>query len=359
MPRHTVDWIVAQALTRNPLAREIDTCSEDPGIVSLRRLDTKIRTLAGLTANDLQALNVVRDFFNRPGNLRFRHISRPEVAMGLMARILDPSLVNQQAFGMCGPAAVAISAVTSRKLDYVRFVTSLAERGEGSLGNFIRPVAAVLEYDASGQMPPADWIPLASLRNDPACLQAGFNTATYGGSSGDEVFQWLRQSGYSKVLMYSVNPWDRKTLCFPPRLVPTETVPDADELITLASGLSARGWNLFMMAYMNVSRAIEQIASAAPFQGMGDGSAYRRMVTQAEEGLTGEAPGRMGMVRDLVMGGGQERHWTFVESLTKLPNGNVRITVCNHGRRDSNVEISAARMGRWLLGFAACTDVAA
>jgi hypothetical protein len=317
-----------------------------------------------LTPAETNALALLEQFGTRPGPIRFTRLQRGIVAMQLLARVLQPGLINQGAFGMCGPAAVAIDTARNNPLGYVTFAISLCENSNGNIGGrMITPVAGILTFDLGTAMPQADWVVLASVRDDNASLQGDFNRATYGGSSCDDVFEWLVRCGFTKVLAMSHITLANSFRAHPLSLLPP-TLSTSTKLMTLetAANLSSRGWRLFMLGFMQLATGIERTKAISDMEAM-IGAPMPTQRAAVVNALLTPNPGPVGTIVNVLKGlagfdSGDTRHWTYVEALTITPGlpGTVTITCCNHGVRYPAVTLPLDAFLNKFLGCVAVTD---
>lgn len=363
---------IQTAASRVAAAELLRNCVGAPGPASLRQLIAGVLGVPGiaLTVPETQAIALIEQFGTRVGPIRFTHLQRGRVAMQLMARVLQPGMINQGAFGMCGPAAVAIDTARNNPVGYVTFAISLCENGSGNIGGrMVTPVAGIRTYLLSEVttvgMPQADWVVLASLRDDPASLQGDFSRATYGGSSSDEVFDWMVRCGFQKVIGMSHITLANSFRAHPVGLLPpTMSSSSKQKTLETAADLSRRGWRIFMQGFMQLARGIEQFhAISASETHTGVPQPVQRAT--AITALRTENPGAVGTVFNVVKGltgfsGGDMKHWTYVEALTLVLTtpGSVTIACCNHGVRYADVTLPMDAFLNKFLGFVAVTDYA-
>lgn len=147
---------------------------------------------------------LVRDFAERIGPGAFTMLDRRQVANGLLARIEDPSVIQQGPTQFCGPGSFIFSIASDDPLRYVRFAIDLYETGEGTLGKLhVEPDLEVVHSSPpSTEIDPADWLVLASLR-DSENLFFDVNTGesiVRAGTNPHEIAKWFRQAGYTDVV---------------------------------------------------------------------------------------------------------------------------------------------------------------
>lgn len=151
-----------------------------------------------------QAKSLVRDFAERIGPGAFSLLDRRQVAAGLLARIDDPSVIQQGPTQFCGPGSFIFALASDDPLRYVRFAIELYEMGKASLGKLlIEPDDEVVHSSPpSAEIEPVDWMVLASVRD----WENWFFDVNTGesivraGTNPHEVAKWFRQAGYSNVV---------------------------------------------------------------------------------------------------------------------------------------------------------------
>jgi len=167
-----------------------------------RTVDRDIRRGAAFQA----AERLVDEFANRKGPGAFSAIPRYVVAKGLRERIVHPDDVDARETSLCSPAALFFALARDRPDAYVRLVISLYEQGSASFGKWLlKPSAKLLQYIPPGDSDyyychPADWIPMASLRNHSNWAREYTSIKDNGGSSVSDLAQWFRLAGYREVL---------------------------------------------------------------------------------------------------------------------------------------------------------------
>ena len=142
-------------------------------------------------------------FAARGGGGVFTHILRADVARGLHDRIDTPSLINQGSSSLCGPSALTLNVATHNPVAYVKFVIALYEGGVAELQKLhIKAGADLRAYDPAGKVAPADWIPIASIRDSENYFfdyQATENEFA-GITLPAEMEAWFKKIGYSRVI---------------------------------------------------------------------------------------------------------------------------------------------------------------
>jgi hypothetical protein len=150
-----------------------------------------------------QARALVAAFAARGGGGVFPHIQRSDVALGLRARVDQPSLISQQSSSLCGPAALVFDLATHDPVRYAQYVIDLYERGVADVKQLhVKAGSDLRAYDPSGLINPADWIALASLRDsenfffDYQSVDTEFGGITLPG----DLVSWFKKIGYTKVI---------------------------------------------------------------------------------------------------------------------------------------------------------------
>lgn len=175
------------------------------------------------------ALELVKQFDDRWGPGVWPHIERTDLAQGLRDRLNAPDSLNQGNTNLCGVAAFVRDWLQDDPVDYVWLAICLFERGVGSFSRrgvglrVIRPsqelknsvLANVVDRNTSRPMVSADWIVMASLRED---LNLSLNYRADEGwlfwsdirglSSVGDVVNLFKRGGYQDVRDYA-NWWVR------------------------------------------------------------------------------------------------------------------------------------------------------
>jgi hypothetical protein len=157
---------------------------------------------APLTEQD-KAKDIVRTFAAAGGGGVFIHIARADVASGLLDRVDHPDKIDQGSSSLCGPAALTADLATNDPVAYVKFVISLYEKGVADVQRLhISAGTDLRRYDPAGKVAPADWIPLASIRDSENWF--------FDYQSADDEFAgitlpnhlegWFKRVGFTKVV---------------------------------------------------------------------------------------------------------------------------------------------------------------
>lgn len=129
---------------------------------------------------------------------QFPRLKVPMVAYQLVARVLEPRLVEQAGYGLCGPATFAVHLAKTRPVEYVELAYNLLKSGTAKIGTLdVAPNQLVREHDPH-TIPHADWLVLASIRNSDQQLDQ--DLAKYGGTTFFEMVKWLNLAGYGTVV---------------------------------------------------------------------------------------------------------------------------------------------------------------
>lgn len=112
------------------------------------------------------AHKLVNTFAAESSKGAFVHISRTDLAQGLHKRIDDPSIMDQNPSSLCGSASLLYTLACSDPVAYAQLVIDLYSKGTAHLGKRdIKPGSDLKNYDPKGAMNPADWVPMASIRD--------------------------------------------------------------------------------------------------------------------------------------------------------------------------------------------------
>lgn len=175
------------------------------------------------------ALELVKQFNERWGPGVWPHIQREDLAKSLRDRLNDPDSLHQGNTNLCGVASFVRDWLQDDPIGYVWLAINLFEKGVGSFsrkgggGQVIRPsqelkssvLANMPDRNTSRTVDPADWIVMASLRED---LNLSLNYRADEGwlfwsdirglSSVADVVKLFRRAGYQDVKDYA-NWWVR------------------------------------------------------------------------------------------------------------------------------------------------------
>jgi hypothetical protein len=127
----------------------------------------------GHAAQKRQALTILSGITGLHGVARgFPLLDIYQVVYELTLRVLDPKRIDQGAFGLCGPAALATLLAKTEPVTYIQLAVELLTTGRSHVRGFsLTPGEEIQRYRPSGT-PQADWLVLASLRSSD---QFGYN----------------------------------------------------------------------------------------------------------------------------------------------------------------------------------------
>jgi hypothetical protein len=332
-----------------------------------------VRMCVDLNADYKTAIERLKTFVTNSAPMKFTKLDRAQVAMETLARVLNNSVVNQSKFGICGPAAIAMETAGTRPLEYVKLVTFLCDEGECQFRHLkLKPGPNILNYDPTGNMPQADWVVCASLRNDNDSLIEGFSKETYGGSSCEEVYNWMVKAGYTKVIGVCTVPLAHFCKTSPSSLKPPVLDPtDRVTALKIAMELSASGWQVFLGGYMSLFKSIENLkigqnVAADPDMSEEDSQVMQKQTMEKEKAkLMTPTPGAFGRIVDVTKMVVLKKmpddvgHWVYIESMKPctLDQNFVTITCCTHGVRHRGVNVPLSGLINKYHGYVAVTDV--
>ncbi len=155
----------------------------------------------------IKAVQLLRTFQREDWGSAFKCLDKNTVTYQLLLRVLEPRLVNQHRLGMCGPATVIMIVAKTDPVAYTKCAVSLFEFGTGSLRLWqLKPDKLILDFDPSGFIPQADWLVLASARNQITDFLVNKSLADqYGRSSLRQRFDWLVNCGFQYGMHLPVN----------------------------------------------------------------------------------------------------------------------------------------------------------
>lgn len=133
----------------------------------------------------------------------FKRISRARVAAGLRLRLADPDGINQGPSSLCGPSVLVRAVAATDPLGYATFVISLYETGHGQIGDLkVNAGSDLLDYDPTNMPEPADWIPIASLRDSENWFFDYQNPDNMVGgiTMPSAVESWFKKVGFHEVI---------------------------------------------------------------------------------------------------------------------------------------------------------------
>jgi hypothetical protein len=145
---------------------------DDNWFTDANQLSPKVKEGLGQrsTADVSKARAIVADF-RRGSKQAFSHLDRGKVADVLDARLSDPNSFNQAHTWLCGIATFVRVWAFDHPVEYVKLAVNLFESGSGRLegqakyaGKPIVPSNALKNCPPGLDMPQADWIVLASIR---------------------------------------------------------------------------------------------------------------------------------------------------------------------------------------------------
>lgn len=133
----------------------------------------------------------------------FKKISRQAVGNGLRVRVNDPFRIDQDTSSLCGAASVLFTEAKDDPVAYVNLVAALYDTGRGKLGKReIKPGSDLKEYQPPSSIDPADWIPMASIRDSENWFfdYESVKNEFAGITTPSEMKKWLKGVGYREVV---------------------------------------------------------------------------------------------------------------------------------------------------------------
>jgi hypothetical protein len=347
---------------------EINKITEPVTPLDVWGLIEAVRLFVDLTQDHRTALERLKEFVTNPRPMKFTRLNRAQVSLQALARLLNHSLINQKTFGLCGPAAIAMETAASRPIEYIKLVSFLCDDGACLFRHLmLKPGPAILAYDPDGEMPQADWVVCASLRNDDESLQEEFSKETYGGTTVGEVYEWMIKAGYRKVIGVCTKPLAHFCKTHPSTLKPPVLKPD-DKLTALriAVDLSESGWHVFLGGYSSLAKSIESLHFGQNLSAESEEPTILENARAAESvKLMSKTPGAWGVARDaakmvvLKKAPADIAHWMYVEKMkpSSVHGGYLTVTCCSYGVRYSSVNVPFEGFANKAFGYVAVTDL--
>ena len=130
------------------------------------------------------------------------HVQRTPLVADLKNRIDNPDLISSYYVNLCGPAAFLRNLANDNPQVYAQAVVDLFESGEASIGKRKIKPGKDLKAAAFVNTSPADWIPLASLRDDDNWFldYQSEADAVSGITMPHTLADWFSKAGYKEVL---------------------------------------------------------------------------------------------------------------------------------------------------------------
>ncbi len=150
------------------------------------------------------AAEMVCDFLKNTKTTFFPNLDPYRVGIGLLRRIANPSLTDQDKGSLCGPAALMFNYASDKPGHFARFAIDLYQKGQANLGRLlIKPGKDVRNFVPPGTMDHVDWLTCASLRDSENWFLDFDDTGRISDLAGvtvpSEIEQWFRKAGYRDV----------------------------------------------------------------------------------------------------------------------------------------------------------------
>jgi hypothetical protein len=150
------------------------------------------------------AAEMVCDFLKNPRTTFFPKLDPHRVGIGLLRRIANPSLLDQDKASLCGPSALMFSYASDKPAHFARFAIDLYQKGQAKLGYLmIKPGKDVKNFTPPGTMDHVDWLTCASIRDSENWFLDFDDTGTISDFAGitmpGEMAKWFRKAGYRDV----------------------------------------------------------------------------------------------------------------------------------------------------------------
>ncbi len=238
------------------------TATEDE-LVKFCQLAWKcISRTEGKSLDRVHAVFSMSTFVGLGPSAAFPNLNVKIVIFQIVLRLLKPERVNQDQFGLCGPAHFIITLIKSKPQKYVGMAYDLLTKGRttGDDGFEVAPDKYVTAYDPSGKIPEADWLIAASLRNAQTEIPEG-KEGRYTGTNASEVYAYFVHAGYKEAISLACHSGLERALAHlvvPPQFRPAglqielerfardSDIQQPDTNVRIASWLRAQGWRVMI-----------------------------------------------------------------------------------------------------------------
>lgn len=253
---------------------------DDPSLVDVQALAGFVR--AKVPASHQAAVDKIRAFAERVGQLAFANFRRLTVATQLILRLIWPETTEQKNTEFCGPTAFVINFCRMQPLAWADLAINLAERGTAHLGNLtLAPGSGVKNRQRTniGSTAEADWIVIASLR-DTVSSDAAHRVQSWifrksfeeVGISWESMEKWCIDAGFASVISmggfndttFTSNFYTRPGLSLPRLAITFKATlgictPDkrAVNMLQFAEKACGNDWAVFLFVDDKLGRAID------------------------------------------------------------------------------------------------------
>lgn len=149
------------------------------------------------------AVKLICEFLKRRHAQSFSKLDRARVGIDLLLRVANPSIIDQENAGLCGPVAFLYGVAFDSPAAYAKFAIDLFENGRGKIGRFdVRPSKDCRNYQVEHPMAQADWITAGGLRDSENFLldYDGVDRNWFAdGATNGEVARWFSKAGYTDI----------------------------------------------------------------------------------------------------------------------------------------------------------------
>lgn len=148
----------------------------------------------------MSTATLITDFATRTTAGAFPYLSRAVVAQGLRDRTAPGGAVKvaQGYASLCGPAAFTFCWLRRYPEKYTKYVIEMFEKGTAKIESLqVSPSTKCKNHMPIGNIPPVDWVALASLR-DASNIAFSYSAASdefAGITLPDELVKWFKSAG--------------------------------------------------------------------------------------------------------------------------------------------------------------------
>lgn len=296
--------------------------------------------------------------------LCFPNIHRLSLAVQLIARVLDHSLIHQGNYQLCGPAAVVVSMVRMNPKQYVDLAIALADKGRAKLKHWdIEPNEAIRAHNPEqGKL--ADWMVCASIRADTKAI----SDSSYGVSGAEDMFSWLCRLGYEKAYMMLDFP-NKVVKSHPPKLIPAKAAFGSKQLMLRDMiELSRTGWQVIFLSWQEMCSVAQELGKiqitkhAFEDDPVGNEMILNQLSVQADgaiERLKAKNPSKIALLGKQLVGklSRHTQHVMYIDSI-EMAGNNVKVSFITYGEALNVVSIPTDLFINKMVGFIAVSDIA-
>ncbi len=285
----------------------------------------------------------------------------------LILRLLKAQRVNQEKFGICGPAHFVTMLIKTKPLTYVGMAIGLLKNGstKGDDGFEIKPDKHVADFDPTGNIPQADWLLAASLRNADTPIPPGKEMGEYGGTRAPDVFAYCVHAGYEKAIALACYEYTADWLLhwaksnFYEQYHPGSTKSDVPgefsnpfdpvQNVKIAAALLAQGWRILLKVNSSwIGFKPDPVFATKAAQG--DKFAQNRLRLE-KEGVIQDMQKQQSFLGGMI-GAPSADHWVLAKEIN-FASDQISLVVFTWGSKYSTFSVDLTTFAKAYSGFVA------